>query len=204
MFYHVLSIHCPFPFVWHSCSFDAIEHSIEKFKAYKTDIQPSKGVVLLFSLHSNGVFLLFPLYVCDSMLWHVPCLFHSILSLALDCPVSTPVASYLQSVYWHILLLWYVPLLFWTILPYFDTGSSQSVRTILNTEFIEYIYCGCLLFHPPFDVFLILFSMSFPSFTQTFTGAPNIAFIISNICNFVNLSVFIPIHTYIYHKLPFL
>ena len=72
---------------------------------------------------------------------------------------------------------------------------NQFNRTILNTEFIEYIYCGCLLFHPPFDVFLILFSMSFHSFAQTLTGAPNTAFIISNICNFANLSVFIPIHT---------
>ena len=139
------------------------------------------------------------------MLWHVPCLFHSILSLALDCPVSTPVASYLQSVYWHILLLWYVPLLFWTILPYFDTGSSQSVQSYNSQYRIHWIYLLRLSsFHPPFDVFLILFSMSFHSFTQTFTGAPNIAFITSNICNFVNLSVFIPIHTYIYHKLPFL
>ena len=81
---------------------------------------------------------------------------------------------------------------------------NQFNLTILNTEFIEYIYCSCLLFHPPFDVFLILFSMSFHSFTQTFTSAPNIAFVISNICNFVNLSLFIPIHTYIYNKLPFL
>ena len=148
------------PFVWHSCSFDAIEHGIEKNLAYKTDIQPSKGVVLLFSLYSNGVFLLFPFYVCDSMLWHVPCLFRSILSLSLDCPVSTLVSSYLQSVYWHIPLLWYVPLLFWTILPYFDTGSSQSVQSYNSQYRIHWIYLS-------FSSSLIVFYV-FPFFYSNF------------------------------------
>ena len=51
---------------------------------------------------------------------------------------------------------------------------NQLNLTILNTELIEYIYCGCFLFHFPFDVVIILCSMSFHFFTQTFTSASNI------------------------------
>ena len=140
------------------------------------------------------------------MLWHVPCLFHKF-SLACSGLSSFHSCCVLPAIclLTHSVALICSPFSFQQFfLTLTRVVLNQFNRTILNTEFIEYIYCGCLLFHPPFDVFLILFSMSLNSFTQTFTGAPNIAFIISNICNFVNLSVFIPIHTYIYHKLPFL
>ena len=149
---NVLFIHCQFPFIWYTCSFDAIDHSIEKDNAYKTDIQPSKGVVLLFSLDSNGVFLCFSILfmfviVCSDtclaffiafsrFLWIVqfPLLLRLTCNLSVDtsCCFDMSPFSFEQ----FFLTLTRVVL-------------NQFNLTILSTEFIEYIYCGCLFFILP-------------------------------------------------------
>ena len=191
---------CSFLFVWHSfLTLDVLEHSIETLRAYKMDIQLFKVffqyVIFVFVVVFSGTCLIsFILFF--RFLWIV--LFPFLFRPACHHPIYTLGRFYI------------IALLFSLILPYYYTGSSQPIQSysfLCHTLWI-YIYISincCRLFSClPSGVFSVVFSVPLHSLTQTFTRASNLVFAISNICDFVNLTVFIPVHTYICHKLPFL